>query len=48
MTAPKLYEKLGFKLVGRYHPDFGMPFGVPRVIHGIYILKYLYDVTTQN
>ena len=41
--ASRLYESIGFKLVGLYVADVGVPFYVPYIYHGIYIRKYLYE-----
>ena len=41
--ASRLYESIGFKLVGLYVADVGVPFYVPCIYHGIYIRKYLYE-----
>ena len=42
--ASRLYERIGFKLVGVYvvASDVNVPFHVPYIFHGIYIRKYLY------
>ena len=43
MDASRLYERLGFQLVGQYVTDLGLPISLPYIYHGIYIRQYLYD-----
>jgi len=44
-TAIRIYERIGFRRMGLFHPDLELyGFSFPKIFHGIIIREYLYTI----
>ena len=44
-AAMKLYEKIGFRKLGKIRVDAGIAGYVPEFFHGVRRVEYLYEIT---
>ncbi len=47
-SAMRIYERVGFELVGSYMDDTGFPIPVPQVFHGILVIKYMHHMQNSK
>ena len=47
-SAMRIYERLGFEMIGSYMGDTGFVIPVPQVFHGILIVKYIYHMENSK
>lgn len=47
-SAMRIYERVGFELIGSDMDDTGFPIPVPQVFHGILVIKYIYHMQNSK